>query len=271
MKNLYLIFLFFVIKVSAQEKFQVFFDFNKDIPTEKSSIVLQEWIAKNPDVVITKLMGFCDSIDTNNYNKDLAHRRMYKVLETLAGNSISIDIDMDMVALGENFELSTDAAKNRRVDIYYEKKAAKLAGEPNNSAAKPDEIQLTDTDIETKFANVKKGDIVVIKNINFYFNSEKVMPESEPVLEELYQTMSSHPKLIIEIHGHICCNPNVNDTKLSFRRAKFIFSFLLKKGIPLNRLNYKGFGSARPIYKIPEKTLLEMAANRRVEILVIDI
>jgi len=45
------------------------------------------------------------------------------------------------------------------------------------------------------------------------------MEKSMPLLEELFQILSDYPKLRIEIHGHICCNPNPMDTKLSYRRA----------------------------------------------------
>ena len=91
-----------------------------------------------------------------------------------------------------------------------------------------------------------------------------------PLLDELYRILKVNPKLKIEIQGHICCNTNVNDTKLSYRRALYIFSYLLEKEILINRLSYKGFGSARPVYKIPEKNEEERLANRRVEILIVE-
>jgi flagellar motor protein MotB len=38
----------------------------------------------------------------------------------------------------------------------------------------------------------------------------------------------------------------------------------------MNRLKYIGFGSLKPIYKIPEQNEVEEQVNRRVEILILD-
>ena len=123
--------------------------------------------------------------------------------------------------------------------------------------------------LAAKFNKAKVGDLVRISNINFYFNSEKVMDQSFPLLDELLEIMISNPTLRIEIHGHICCNPNPNDTKLSYRRALVILKYLTKNGIEVNRLAFKGYGSNDPIYKVPERNEKERAANRRVEILIV--
>jgi outer membrane protein OmpA-like peptidoglycan-associated protein len=96
------------------------------------------------------------------------------------------------------------------------------------------------------------------------------MDESLPLLDELLDIMMNNPKLVIEIHGHICCNPNPNDTKLSYRRALVILKYLTKYGVNIDRLAFRGYGSNNPIYKVPEKNLKERAANRRVEILIVN-
>ena len=80
--------------------------------------------------------------------------------------------------------------------------------------------------------------------------------------------MLNFPKLEIEIHGYICCNPDPNDTKLSIRRAHKIYKYLTQNGVDAKRLNYKGFGSSNPVFPLPEKSESEKAANRRVEILI---
>lgn len=263
----------------AQHKFEVFFDFNKDVPNESSAKDLQQWVKNNRNAVVFGLTGLCDSVDVNTYNKELASRRINSVLKTLENSEVFIADDIELKPIGEDFERSSDAAKNRRVDIFYRRSKTIVVEPEGKTIELPDnkkreeivESEMPEPSLESQFSKAKIGDLVRIRNINFYFNSEVVVPESEPKLLELYQSMANNPKLSIEIHGHICCNPNVNDTKLSFRRAKYIFTYLLKKGIPLNRLAYKGFGSSRPIHSIPEKTPLERAENRRVEILIVKI
>ena len=96
------------------------------------------------------------------------------------------------------------------------------------------------------------------------------MEQSEPLLLELLQILYDNPKLKIAIHGHICCNPNPNETKLSYRRALVILKYLTKYGVDVNRLAFRGYGSNDPIYKVPERNEKERTANRRVEILIVN-
>jgi flagellar motor protein MotB len=45
--------------------------------------------------------------------------------------------------------------------------------------------------------------------------------------------------------------------------------FLIKNGINRNRMSFKGFGTSKPIYPIPEKSAQEEEDNRRVEIMIL--
>ena len=54
--------------------------------------------------------------------------------------------------------------------------------------------------------------------------------------------------------------------KISEKRAKTVYNFLIKNRINKNRLSYTSFGNTKPIYPIPEKTEEERIANRRVEV-----
>ncbi len=240
----------------AQKKFDVFFDFNKDNPNTKSEAELNNWIDQNPDSEITAFYGFADSTDANSYNKELATKRINSVRNIMLENNIAVKSDAIEKSYGEDFETNHNVALNRKVTVVYRQ----LDQSAIDSLARP---------VADLFHNRRQGDVIRIENIHFYRNKEEIIPESEPILNQLYEVMLKNPKLSIEIHGHICCNPNPNDTRLSYRRAKFIFTFLLEKGITLNRLAYKGFGSARRIYAIPEQSHYQQLANRRVEILIV--
>jgi outer membrane protein OmpA-like peptidoglycan-associated protein len=100
-------------------------------------------------------------------------------------------------------------------------------------------------------------------------NTYIVVNESRGKLYELLLVLQKNPKLKIEIQGNICCMPN-DRLNLSMQRAKAIYNFLVANEINKNRLSYKGFGSTRPIYTLPEKTEEERAANRRVEVLILE-
>jgi outer membrane protein OmpA-like peptidoglycan-associated protein len=92
-----------------------------------------------------------------------------------------------------------------------------------------------------------------------------VLDESKPVLDELLKIMKENPKLKIQIQGHVCCMPETT-AKISEKRAKTVYNFLIKNRINKNRLSYTSFGNTRPIHPIPEQSEEERIANRRVEI-----
>ena len=121
------------------------------------------------------------------------------------------------------------------------------------------------TEFSVKVNNAKIGDVIVIPNLNFYNNSDMVLPKSMPILFELLQNMRDNPKLEVDIQGHICCQ-KVEENQISLRRAVAVYNFLIYHGIDKARMHYISFGSSKPIYALPEKTEEERVANRRVEI-----
>ncbi|MDN3676576.1 OmpA family protein [Flavobacterium paronense] len=282
----------------SQNKLDVFFDFNKDIPNEASQIKIDKWISENKTAEISKVLGYCDSVDDSKYNKDLAMRRVNSMVAIFTNNNIKIVDKVELKSFGKDFKSSKNQSENRKVEVFYNLIAVKnedirnVQTIPNGPFGKRqvkeaiaedkvenDLFEVADMDaiveeergtLESKFYKAKKGDLIRINNINFYFNSERVMDQSMPLLDELLDIMMNNPKLVIEIHGHICCNPNPNDTKLSYRRALVILKYLTKNGVDLYRLAFKGYGSNDPIYKVPERNEKERAANRRVEILIVD-
>ena len=289
--------LLFSLHGFSQNKFDVFFDFNKDFPNEASQIKINQWILDNKTAEIIKVLGYCDSVDDSKYNNDLAMRRVTTMVKIFANNTIKIADKVVLKSFGKDFKSSKNQSENRKVEVFYNLIKAKNANVKNTQTipigpfgkrhvkeviAEDSENQVLNTfdmetmveeerlTLESKFYKAKKGDLVRINNINFDFNSERVIEQSLPLLDELLDIMMNNLKLTIEIHGHICCNPNPNDTKLSYRRALVILKYLAKYGVEVNRLAFKGYGSNDPIYRLPEKNEKERAANRRVEILIVN-
>ena len=282
----------------GQNKLDVFFDFNKDVPNEISQNKINQWVLDNKTAEIIKVLGFCDSVDDSKYNKDLAMRRVNSIVEFLNKSNIKVSDKVVLKSFGEDFKYSKNQNENRKVEVFYNlikektevvKNAQTIPDGPFGKGRvkevtveetkEEDILEVADKQalveaeratLESKFYKAKKGDLVRINNINFYFNSERVMDESLPLLDELLDIMINNPKLVIEIHGHICCNPNPNDTKLSYRRALVILKYMTKYGVKVNRLAFRGYGSNDPIYKVPERNEKERAANRRVEILIVN-
>jgi outer membrane protein OmpA-like peptidoglycan-associated protein len=117
--------------------------------------------------------------------------------------------------------------------------------------------------------DAKPGEKLKLENLNFVLNTYAIVNESRGKLYELLMVMQKNSKLKINIEGHLCCIL-VDKMDLSTQRAKSVYKFLEINGIDKTRMSYKGFGSTIPLFPIPEKTEDERAANRRVEIEVIE-
>ena len=271
----FLCFIFWITTLSAQDKLVLFFDFNQDIINEKSQEEFCNWLSFSKSKEIIKIQGFCDTVDSNTYNKELSLRRASNVLALLKYSKVAVSEKVEVYGFGEDFQQQKNQSENRKVVMYYQNKKDFFLEKANivERPAIESEISVSEisnnTALEEKVSKAEVGDLIKLENLNFYFNSEKIMRESEPILSNLLQILKMNPQLKINIYGHICCNNDPNDVKLSYRRAKAIFDFLIRNGIATARLGYKGFGSSRPIYRLPEKNETERIANRRVEIQVI--
>jgi outer membrane protein OmpA-like peptidoglycan-associated protein len=238
----------------SQKQFEVFFDFNKDFPNQSSILTINEWMASHKNIEITKLLGYCDSIDTKNYNKKLAERRIESIRSLLEKNGLKFNKNLEKIAFGKDFKQSKIQAENRKVTIFY-----------IEDQSKPLESELT-----KQIRNSKVGETIKLPNIYFFNNSDQIVAKSQPTLFDLLTAMEENPELKIEIQGHICCQlvSDIND--VSTARAKTIYSYLIRNKIDSKRMTFKGYGTSRPIHKIPEKNETEANENRRVEILIVE-
>jgi outer membrane protein OmpA-like peptidoglycan-associated protein len=261
MKNkllcLLILYCFGGFNAAAQNRLEVFFDFNKyDInPIAKEK--LDHWLAENKNIEVTKIYGYCDWKGTNQYNDTLSLKRVNQIYNYMISNRVTVSPGYETKGFGEDFTQSKVQSENRKVLIVYE---------PKKPEPKPVKEPQTLTE---QVKTAKTGDLIKLENINFFNNSDTVLPKSKPVLAELLCIMEDNPNLKIEIQGHICCQTqgDVNDT--STKRAKAVHTYLVRNKISRNRLSFKGYGITRPMHPIPEKNSQEEDDNRRVEILIV--
>jgi outer membrane protein OmpA-like peptidoglycan-associated protein len=286
------LFLFFATSFYAQEQFALFFDSNKFELNSKEQARLTTWISENKNNKIVAIHGFTDEDGTNGFNDTLAQNRVNFIFNVVK-SQIKIREDFKTRSFGESFQQSKNKAENRKVLVYYilEKdipredeilgiKKEVVAEEPKPDIEYPEKLVFDnpngtqsefklDRAFMNKIGHAKAGEKLKIDNLNFIINTFAVVPESRGKLYELLLVLRSNPTLKIEIQGHLCCMP-VDRTDLSTQRAKAIYNFLVANDVYRARLSYKGFGSTDPIYPLPEKDEKERAANRRVEILIVN-
>ncbi len=295
MKNFlfYSLFLLIFQFSKAQEKFTVYFESNKFDLNSKETMKLNTWISENKNNKIVAIHGFTDEDGTNGFNDTLAQKRVNFIFNTVR-TQIKTREDFKTRSFGESFDQSKDKAQNRRVIIYFilEKDLARedeilgikkeqvVVEQPKPEIEYPEKMIFEnpngtksefklDRTFMKKVAQAKAGEKLKIDNLNFIINTFAVVNESRGKLYELLLVLQSNPSLKIQIQGHLCCMP-IDRTDLSTQRAKAIYNFLIANDVYRARLSYKGFGSTDPIYPIPEKDEKERAANRRVEILIVE-
>ncbi len=119
-----------------------------------------------------------------------------------------------------------------------------------------------------KLQKIKVGSRLVLKNIFYEFGTTNLLPESSAELKRLVAFLKRFSKIKFEIAGH---TDNVGDQianqVLSEQRAKTIYEFLIDHNIERTRVNYKGYGSKKPIAE--NNTAEGRQKNRRTEFRII--
>jgi OmpA-OmpF porin, OOP family len=86
---------------------------------------------------------------------------------------------------------------------------------------------------------------------------------SHPTLRRLAEAARACPDVTIEIEGHTDSEGNdERNQPLSERRAQSVVDFLIKAGVPAERMKAVGYGSTRPL--VPNDSEENRARNRRI-------
>ncbi|MEK7286650.1 MAG: OmpA family protein [Nitrospirota bacterium] len=113
--------------------------------------------------------------------------------------------------------------------------------------------------------DLSSGSPIVLKGVNFELGSDRLLPESLPILDEVAATLQKHSKVSVELAGHTDnSGPAEFNQGLSQRRAASVMEYLIGKGVSKDRLQAAGYGSQMPI--ADNGTPEGMAQNRRVEL-----
>lgn len=294
MKNtvLYIVFLFFSLVAQAQEEFSVYFDSNKHELKKQENEKLQNFINSNKEIKIVAINGYTDEDGTSGFNDTLAQKRVNFIYGEIKGK-LKIRDDFKTRSFGERHKHSKIKSENRKVVIYFLQakdlpreneilgiKETPVVKRPKEMPKYPQKMTIQnpngtsselvfDIAFMEKLTVAKPGEKLKLDNLNFQLNTFAITNDSRPKMYELLEVMKRNPQMKIQIQGHICCMQN-DKQDLSTKRAKAIARFLEINEIDKDRVTYKGFGVTEPLFAIPEKSEEERAANRRVEIEIIE-
>ncbi|MBI1967967.1 MAG: OmpA family protein, partial [Gemmatimonadetes bacterium] len=106
---------------------------------------------------------------------------------------------------------------------------------------------------------------VILRGVNFETGRSALKPESFAVLDAVAASLLANPEIRIEVAGYTD-NTGSEDTnvRLSQNRAAAVRAYLAARGVAIDRMIAKGYGSASPI--ATNTTAAGRAQNRRVEL-----
>jgi OOP family OmpA-OmpF porin len=120
-------------------------------------------------------------------------------------------------------------------------------------------------------AIVQEDQIKIFERVEFAFNSAKLLPSSDVVLNAVLDILNEHDEItLVRVEGH---TDNVGrakyNLKLSRKRADSVLKWLVEHGIDSNRLQAEGYGFERPL--VDNDTPENRQTNRRVEFHIVEI
>jgi len=194
----------------------------------------------------------------------------------LGGNAVSTISDRELV--GKMMPIKFQADGSYAILYVGEKRAANL---PNAKITPSNvlEFSVTANDRFHAYINnivvavgidqlydalMKTGEFVT-RGILFDLDSDRMRPESTPVLAELLRVLGKHSELSIMIEGHTdSSGDDAYNLELSERRAQAVLDYLAANGIDPSRLASVGKGETEPAAS--NDTPQGQAQNRRVVI-----
>jgi len=279
---IYLFLLLFPFCVFSQEVLthEVYFetdDFHV-LSTEENRLLLFISGLDGIDIEKISIYGFCDDRGSDHYNLTLSQNRADAIKTVFSNNEIDESLISNVDGKGEVLlkiikedEIDKIRGLNRKVEIIVTKKLPKpkeaiVVEEKPKEATKP-KNQKTTEDIVN--GNVQEGDKIRLENIYFKTGYASLVKDSKPVLEEIAKILVEENNIYFSIEGHVCCTKNsrdavnrkTNQRNLSLARAKFIYDYLVKKGVSKRRMRYIGMRRKFPLGGEPK-------FDRRVEILI---
>ena len=111
------------------------------------------------------------------------------------------------------------------------------------------------------------GATIVLKNIFFDTDLFDLKEKSKTELGKMIVFLNDNPGVSVEIGGHTDnVGSNDHNIRLSQNRAKAVYDYLVKHGIPSKRMTYKGYSYSKPIATNDNEE--GRALNRRTEMVI---
>ena len=264
-----IVFLLFLLMTVAQAQtgntHVVYFETGQyEVPEiETNRLVLFIQSLKDIEIERIAIYGFCDDRGSDSYNLILSQDRANAIKKIFSGFGVDDNLISNVDGKGEvllrvisSDNLNIIRGLNRKVEINVVYKITETKG-------------VVKDEKEYRFLNdkLKVGDKITLDNILFETGYSYIVEESIPVLEMMADALRERNDIYFTIEGHVCCTKNARDAvdrktgkrNLSLARAKYIYDYLVQKGVKRTRMRYVGLKNKYPLGKA-------MKYDKRVEI-----
>lgn len=270
MKTLVICFLLLTQAVLAQKELvhEVYFNTDKSEVPESEHSKLLTFLSEIESLDIEKISiyGFCDDRGSQDYNLKLSNDRANNIRAIFSNNEFDESVIINVDGKGEVL-----------LKLVQEENVEKIRGFNRKVQIIVTQVFPPKPIVETKLKDaaailggkIKAGDNIVLDNILFKTGYSYLMPGSIKTLENIAKVMVKRDDIYFTIQGHVCCTQNGRDAldrktkkrNLSVARAKYIYDYLVKKGVDAKRMKFMGMRRKFPLGGDPK-------FDRRVEILV---
>ena len=270
------------IVFTQNKTYDVFFDTDKYNITSLEIEKLNTFFTSLDKEKINSIsiFGFCDDRGSQAYNMILSQNRAdaiknYFVSKNIDSHKISTSSGKGEIALktSDKSKIQSLRSKNRRVNIsiFFEENEPSL--KTNDNSKKGNKIVVIKgppyENIERLNEDFQVGDKIRFENLYFEIGYSFLVPESKKELEKIADILAKRDNIFFTIEGHVCCTSDTKDAidrstkkrNLSIARAKYVYDFLLKKGVKKYRMKYVGMERKYPLGGDPKY-------DRRVEFLI---
>lgn len=116
---------------------------------------------------------------------------------------------------------------------------------------------------------IEGSDIMILQKVQFETGSAKILPESNPILDAVSETLKGHMEfLVIEVSGHADeRSTDAYNLQLTKARAAAVVQAMIGRGVAAKRLVSQGYGEYCPLENASTPQAWEK--NRRVEFKVV--
>ena len=219
-----------------------------DIETNRLVLFIQS--LKDIQIERISIYGFTDDRGTDNYNLALSQNRANAIKKIFSRFGVDDNLISNVDGKGEvllrvvsSDNLNIIRGLNRKVEINIEY--------PKNEEVKEEENKTTNF----LSGDLSVGDKITLDNILFKTGYSSLENESIEVLEGVASDLLKRKDIYFTIQGHVCCTKNSRDAidkrtgkrNLSMARAKYIYNYLIKKGVKRNRMSYVGLRNKYPL------------------------